>query len=112
MHMWMVPTWLMCGKHKAGEHGEIHKHRHNFVKGHSMTGRIAGNALEPRAMQARHDELAASLKNHQSPFAAPSVDYLPPEQRDFRVNVYDNLMLLRERCPACRERIDNEWRYI
>lgn len=112
MRMWMTPTWLMCGQHRAGEHGEIHKHRHNFVKQHRMAGRVAINALQPLAMQARHDELAGSLKSHRSPYQAPPVDYLPPEQRDYRVNVYDSLMMLRDRCPACRERIDNEHRYI
>jgi len=40
MRMWMVEPKLLCKKHLLGEHNEIHKHRHNFVKKHSVKGRI------------------------------------------------------------------------
>lgn len=111
MNMWMVPTWLMCGQHRSGEHNEIHKHRVTFEKQHSIAGRVAGNAVEPLAMKARHDELAASL-NHHSPFKQPDTSYLPQHERKYRVNRFNQLMELRRRCSACRERIDNEQNYI
>jgi len=40
MRMWMIDPSLLCRKHLLGEHNEIHKHRHNFEKHHSVTGRI------------------------------------------------------------------------
>ncbi|MFW6247177.1 MAG: hypothetical protein ACOC22_03345 [bacterium] len=30
--MWGINPELLCKKHLLGEHGEIHKHRYNFVK--------------------------------------------------------------------------------
>ena len=105
MRMWMINPKLLCRKHLLGEHGEIHKHRHNFVKKHNMTGR-AGQ-IDPYAMQERHDELALEMEargyNHNSPYEKPDVSYLgdmPPV--DLVLNIQD----LSERCSACRSRID------
>lgn len=107
MRMWMVPPHLMCPKHRTGEHGEIHKHRHNFVKQHSISGRVSGIVqIEPEAMERRHDELAATLKNHRSPYTQPSLGHLPPEHRHARVDIEESLAELRRRCPQCREIID------
>ena len=41
MRMWGIDAKLLCKKHLIGEHGEIHKHRHNFVKQHKITKRIS-----------------------------------------------------------------------
>lgn len=103
----MVSPHLMCSKHRTGEHGEIHKHRHNFVKGHSIRGRVEETVqVEPEAMERRHDELAVTLKNHRSPYELPSLDYLPSEHRYARVDVEESMAELRRRCPQCREIID------
>ena len=102
MRMWMVNPSLMCSKHLCGEHGEIHKHRHNFVKGHSIAGRKG--QIEPEAMQRRHDELALFLKNHKSPFEQP--DLSEYDLQDFIVDVEVSLEELRRRCPNCRKKID------
>jgi hypothetical protein len=110
--MWMVDPKIMCNKHLCGEHGEIHKHRHNFVKGHKMTGRILANCCEPSALKSRHDELEKELNRRQikenraltsSPFEMPDISYLPPEEREYVVNVAANKKLLLERCEACRQ---------
>lgn len=111
MRMWMVDPRILCHQHLSGEHGEIHKHRHNFVKHHSIAGRIAGNACEPESMKARHDELEAELQRRareagrkppSSPFEQPDVSYLPVEHRGFKVNVEASLAMLKGRCPDCR----------
>jgi hypothetical protein len=34
MRMWLVDPALLCDKHLLGEHGELHKFQHCFVKGH------------------------------------------------------------------------------
>lgn len=113
--MWVgVEPMELCSRHLSGEHGEIHKHRHNFVKQHRMTGRIAGNALEPLALQERHDALEAELNRRQratgrpvtaSPFEAPDVSYLPDDERLFRIDRAASRALLRDRCPDCAARM-------
>ena len=117
MRMWMVNPVFLCTKHLSGEHGEIHKHRHNFVKGHSVAGRIAINACEPSAMKARHDELEAELQRRAieagrkppcSPYELPDLSYLPEEHRDFKVDREASLTMLVERCPACAARMASE----
>ena len=104
----MVNPQALCNQHLLGEHGEIHKHKHNFEKGHRMTGRVQNNCLEASALQSRHDDLADERlsrgMNHKSPFVAPSIDYLPKWQREFKVDKDLNLRLLLDKCENCRER--------
>jgi len=108
MRMWMVDPKLLCRKHLLGEHGEIHKHRHNFVKGHRITGRIEGNAVEPMSMESRHDELAKEMVargyNHQSPYKQPDLSAYPPDVREFTVDTDESMKMLVERCDECRQR--------
>lgn len=104
MRMWMVAPKILCRKHLLGEHGEIHKHRHNFVKQHKMGGRIG--QIEPKSMKLRHDELAFEMKrrgyNHQSPFEQPDITYLP----EMLVDREESLKDLLSRCSECRARYD------
>jgi len=109
MRMWMVPVIILCKKHLVGEHGEIHKHRHNFVKKHSITGRIFPIVqIEPLSMQVRHDELAEELirrgGNHQSPYTMPDLSYLPEVARNVKVDTNVSLNDLLNRCTECKER--------
>lgn len=107
MRMWMIPPELMCQKHRVGEHGEIHKHRHNFLKHHSIAGRISPIVqIEPQSMKKRHDELAVTLKNHNSPYELPDLSYLPLEHRFATVNGFESLRELCKRCPDCRKLIE------
>jgi hypothetical protein len=110
MRMWMVNPKVLCNKHLLGEHGEIHKHRHNFVKQHSIAKRISPVVqIEPNNMQSRHDELADEMlrrsMNHQSPFEQPDITYLPIEQRNAMVDTDWSMIDLASRCPECKERI-------
>jgi hypothetical protein len=102
--MWQVPTWILCKKHLLGEHGEIHKHRHNFIKKHSMKGRMG--QIEPKSMKSRHDELVEEMLkrgyNHNSPYEQPDISYLP----DMTVNRKESLKLLLTRCKDCRDRYE------
>lgn len=104
MRMWMVNPEILCRKHLLGEHGEIHKHRHNFVKGHSIEGRRG--QIDPAKMEERHDELAAEMLrrgfNHRSPFTQP--DLSAYDLSGHGVDVDRSLADLIERCPECRER--------
>ena len=111
MRMWMIPPQYMCMQHITGEHGEIHKHRHNFVKKHSISGRIYPVIqVSPWAMKARHDELVKFLKNHKSPYEMPDISYLPPEERYASVDVCKSALDLSTRCEECRVKL-LKWNY-
>lgn len=112
MRMWMVDPENLCNKHLLGEHGEIHKHRHNFVKQHSIAKRISPVVqIEPSAMETRHDVLAKEMirrkMNHQSPFEQPDLTYLPIVERYAVVDVENSLHDLTNRCLECAKRIKN-----
>ena len=105
----MIPPAWMCDQHLRGEHGELHKHLHNWRKQHRVDGRISGNAMEPESYKARHDALAAEMLrrggNHQSPLEQPDFSYLPDEQRRYVVDVDRSLADLAGRCEDCRDRM-------
>jgi Pyrimidine dimer DNA glycosylase len=113
MRMWMVNPKMLCQKHLLGEHGEIHKHRHNFVKKHSIAGRVAPVVLiEPVSMQLRHDELAKEMlargMNHQSPYELPDLSHLPDCQRSAKVDVALSKTELCKRCSNCEKLIHEQ----
>ena len=109
--MWMVDPIILCtkGSHLQGEHSEIHKHKHNFEKHHSIDGRMSPVIqIEPSSMQARHDALAAELLRrggtHKSPYTAPDISYLPEWQQNAEVDQESALHELLIKCQHCRER--------
>lgn len=106
MRMWMIDPKLLCNTHLLGEHGEIHKHRHNFVKHHSMDGRFSPVVqIEPANMKKRHDALAAEMvsrgMNHRSPYEQPDISYLPEWQQNAVVDVVESATDLTVRCDYC-----------
>lgn len=110
MRMWMIDPKLLCNKHLLGEHGEIHKHRHNFVKQHSIAKRISPVVqIEPNAMETRHnilaDEMLCRGMNHQSPFEQPDLSYLKNEERYAKADLSISISDLKSRCPECANRI-------
>ena len=107
MRMWNIDPKLMCNQHLLGEHGEIHKHRHNFEKKHNMNGRMAyPSQIDPHCMERRHDEIASEMlkrgMNHKSPYSQPDTSYLPEAKMDIEYNIID----LYCRCHDCAARID------
>lgn len=106
MRMWMIDPRVMCRQHLIGEHGELHKFLNSWRKRHGVTGRVAGNAMEPESYKARHDELAAEMSRrgmqHGSPLEQPDFSYLPPEHRFYKVDREASLRLLVGRCEKCR----------
>jgi hypothetical protein len=105
--MWskdLIP--MLCKKHLIGMHGELHKFRHNFVKQHSISGRIKPIVqIEPEAMKARHDEIAAYFKGHKSPYEQPDLSYLPDSERYAKIDLNENIKTLCARCAECRKNI-------
>ena len=110
MRMWMIDPKLLCNQHLLGEHGEIHKHRHNFVKRHSITKRISPVVqIEPIAMQKRHDilvnEMILRKMNHNSPYEQPDLSYLPIIEQFAVVDIKNSINDLIQRCPECANKI-------
>lgn len=110
MRMWMINPRLLCRKHLLGEHGEIHKHRHNFVKQHSISKRVSPVVqIEPSSMEKRHDELAKEMVrrgfNHKSPFEQPDISYLPQGEQQAQVDINVSINDLIDRCPICLKNI-------
>jgi hypothetical protein len=108
--MWMIDPKLLCKNHLLGEHNEIHKHKHNFEKHHSISGRISPIVLiEPENMQKRHDELVQEMLNrgysHHSPYQQPDLSYLKDNERFVKVNLDYNVDDLVNRCCECSNRI-------
>lgn len=114
MRMWGIDPKLLCRQHLLGEHNEIHKHRHNFVKKHSIAKRISPVVqIEPENMKERHDALVKEMidrnYNHNSPYEQPDLSYLKPEERFAKINVGISVADLRNRCPHCTERITSKY---
>lgn len=112
MRMWhiqLIP--FLCAKHLVGMHGEIHKHRHNFVKKHSIKGRVEPVVqIEPELMKQSHDLCTKYLKNHKSPYKLPNLSYLPEAQRKTRVSLEENIKTLNDRCPVCKKNFKNAFK--
>jgi hypothetical protein len=53
-------------------------------------------------MKTRHDELAALLKNHNSPYEMPDLSHLPDDERYAIVNQKEAIRDLANRCSECR----------
>ena len=110
MRMWMINPELLCNKHLLGEHGEIHKHKHNFQKKHSINGRISPIVqIEPASMELRHNTLAIEMikrgMNHKSEYTMPDISYLPESSQNAIVNITISKQDLISRCTECSKRI-------
>lgn len=108
MRMWMINPVLLCDKHLLGEHGEIHKFRHVFVKKWSISGRISPVVqIQPKSMAKRHKELAEEMTkrkfNHNSPYVQPDISYLPKNERTAEVDKAISVRDLRIRCSDCKK---------
>lgn len=107
MRMWMIDPKLLCRKHLLGEHGEIHKFKHNFEKKHSIDKRIEQGQIEPNSMEIRHNELALEMLRrgyiHKSPYFIPDLSYLSNKQKYFKVNKIEAITDLYNRCEECKK---------
>lgn len=108
MRMWMIDPKLLCNKHLMGEHFEIHKHRHNFVKGHSVKGRLNPIVqIEPISMEERHNSLVLEIKdrgmNHKSPYEQPDLSSYGKEVLNAKVDQRESIKDLCKRCEKCRK---------
>jgi len=105
--MWMIDPKYLCRKHLLGEHNEIHKHRHMFVKKYSINNRINPIVqIEPKNMKSKHDvlvfEMLARGYKHKSPYEQPDISYLPEWQRNVNIDIEYNIKDLHSRCEECK----------
>lgn len=107
MRMWQIEPKYMCMQHILGEHSELHKHRHNFVKKHSIQGRLKPIVqIEPLKMKERHDELVKYLKNHNSPYEQPDLSHISKEDLLLEIDIEYNIKDLSNRCKKCKELLE------
>jgi hypothetical protein len=108
MRMWMINPAMLCRNHLLGEHVEIHKHRHNFVAGHSIAGRR--DQIDPARMGERHEALAAEMVRrgyrHESPYQQP--DLSGYDLSGHGVDVAAARADLLARCGECRAKMEGE----
>ena len=101
MRLWLLPCWIMCDKHLAGEHVECHMFVGVINKGIDLTGYFDNGLLEIHSLRQRHDELVEEMIrrgwNHKSP--------LPSFQEEIRghVDKVSNFLELASRCERCRQ---------
>jgi len=117
MRMWMINPKFLCKNHLMGEHFEIHKHRHIFLKKYSIAKRISPIVqIEPASMKKRHDELVREIirrkYNHNSPYEMPDISYLTEAQMNAKVDLDYSLKDLNNRCPECKKLISKNIRFI
>lgn len=83
MRMWMSDPKTLCRKHLLGEHFELHKFYHMFIKKRDMSTRIKRKQIFPEKMKERHDELVDEMirrgYKHNSPYTQPDISYLMEE---------------------------------
>ena len=105
MRMWMIDPNFMCLQHRLGEHGEIHKFLPSFRKAHKVHGRFYPVVqIQFKGFKERHDLLASTLKNHNSPLVdLPDFESIYPEYYGLKVNLDISISDLCSRCPDCRK---------
>jgi hypothetical protein len=103
--MWMVDPRMMCRQHLLGEHAELHMIAKNIDMGRSIEGYVLINAMEPKSVRSRHDELAAEMiyrgMRHNSPLVFSTDLY-----QDIIIDRAASLQMLIQRCPRCAERYE------
>lgn len=113
MRMWMISPKILCTNHLLGEHSEIHKHRHVFVKGWKITKRVEVDnvQIEPRSMKIRHDELVEEMlkrwpkeNGHKSVYEQPDLSLYSEYEQNVVVDTKQSLEDLLNRCDKCKER--------
>ena len=115
--MWMVNPRILCRNHLLGEHKELHMIIGHFRLGRSISGYIKNNCIEPLSVIKRHYVIVAEMErrnyNHKSPMILLQdeldgvSEYLPENERNYRVDAGSSFLDLIGRCDECRTRADD-----
>jgi len=102
--MWKVNPSYLCNQHLLGEHVEMHMFAGCINKGVSLKGYLEKGLVEVHLIKERHEELVKEMLkrgfNHQSSLPGFKA------WREGKVDVFNNLLELSNRCPKCKENID------
>jgi len=111
MRLWNVDPRLMCDRHLLGEHVEMHMTAGCVKRGKRLDGFLKGGLLDLSLVEVRHLRLAAEMAGrgfkHKSPLGSV---FWRGKYEQGGVDVEANLVELRRRCDACRERISDALR--
>jgi hypothetical protein len=102
--MWMVDPRIMCRQHLLGEHAEVHMIAANIGLGRSIEGYIRANAIEPKSIRSRHDELVAEMLQRNMKHMSP-LDFSTLNYPNITVDRDASLQMLIGRCPRCAKRL-------
>lgn len=109
MRMWKVDPKLLCGKHLAGEHVEMHMFVGSLNRGIKHYGYTAQGLVEVHRIKERHDVLAAEMErrgmNHKSPLTEEEMHFDHKKHVGY-VDEEFNLWELARRCFNCRDNIE------
>lgn len=108
MRQWLVDPKILCDKHLFGEHVEHHMFAGSINKGLRINGYIRNNLVEPLSLVNRHAELVEEIKrrgfNHKSDLPLISLEKLPDEHLNYKIDKESALLDLIGRCPKCSKR--------
>jgi hypothetical protein len=104
--MWGVEPSLLCREHLLGEHREMHQEVGLIRAGHlaAVEGHADHGQVDTALLQERHDTLVDEMERRGYTHDSP-MDY----DDDLGLGAVDpacNREELRDRCAACRERIE------
>lgn len=98
----MVDPAVLCRKHLLGEHVECHMFVGAILKGISLAGYKAKGLIEIHNLKLRHEALSREMLKrgykHRSPLP------IFKESHYGKININDNLTVLKERCDGCKKR--------
>jgi hypothetical protein len=106
MRMWNVEPKLLCRQHLIGEHLEMHYFRGVIIRNRSIKGYIEKGLVEVHNIIKRHNDLANEMTRRNYKHNSELIEFKIWEEG--HVNVEQNINELLNRCPKCKERIENE----
>jgi len=103
--MWMVEPKRMCGKHLRAEYVECLMIAGMMKREWKLDGWLAHNCIEPKSVVKRFAalkrEMAARGYAARKTLERVEMGYLPPEQRNWKIDGKANRALLAKRCGEC-----------
>ncbi|MDY6769338.1 MAG: pyrimidine dimer DNA glycosylase/endonuclease V [Candidatus Nanohaloarchaea archaeon] len=105
--MWMVDPRGLCRQHLLGEHRELHQEVGLIRAGHlaAVRGHARERQVDTARIVERHETLVAEMDRRGFDHSSP-MDY----EDDLELGEVDaaaNREELKERCEACRERMED-----
>ena len=110
VRMWMCEPRILCRQHLLGEYKELFMIVGNLAKKRAISGYIKNNCIEPIFILSRYNQLVAEMlsrgyrANAQFTFSLSMLEYLPINEKNYKIDSQQALSTLLSRCPECRRR--------